>query len=107
MYCIIITFRWHNSFYVRCPDPPLHVRGWHARLVLTTAARLCPHLDHSYVTAAIEATQVYNYCCRNCPTMTERSKFLFWTSLFSVVGRSLAALMGSCCYRVRELVNHY
>ena len=27
MYCIII-FRWHNPFYVRCPDPPLHERGW-------------------------------------------------------------------------------
>ena len=63
--------------------------------VLTTAARLCPYLDRSYV-ANTEATQVYNYCS-NCPiwSMTERSKFLFRTSLFSVVGRSLAPLCGA------------
>ena len=27
---VIIIFRWHNSFYGRCPDPALHVRGWSA-----------------------------------------------------------------------------
>ena len=34
--------------------------------VLTTAARLCPYLAHSYVTAATEATQVYNFYRCNC-----------------------------------------
>ena len=66
--------------------------------VLTTAV-LCPYLDHSYVRAATEATQVYNYYCSNCPiwSMTERSKFLFRTSLFSVWCH-FAALMSSCLY---------
>ena len=60
--------------------------------VLTTAARLCTYLDHSYVTATIEATQVYNYYCSDCPiwSTTERSEFLFRTMLFSVVGCFLA-----------------
>ena len=67
------------------------------RDVLTTAARLCPYLDHSYITAATEATQVYHYYGSNCPiwSMTERSKFLFRTSLFSVVGCSLEVLHGA------------
>jgi len=62
--------------------------------VLTTAARLCPFLDRSYVTATTEATQVYNYYCSDCPiwSTTERSNFLFRTSLSSVVGCSLASL---------------
>ena len=48
---------------------------------LTTAARLCPYLDHSCVTVATEAT--HDACtCSNCPrqsiwSMAERSKFLF------------------------------
>ena len=37
--------------------------GWNSD-VLTTAARLCPYSDCSYVTATTEATQVYNYYCR-------------------------------------------
>ena len=65
--------------------------------VLTTAARLCPYSNSSYVTATTEATQVYNYYCSDCPiwSMTERSKFLFRTWLFFVVGRSLAPLRGT------------
>ena len=67
--------------------------------VLTTAARLCPYLDHSYVTAATEATKdlVYNNYYSNCPiwSRTERSRFLFRTSLCSVVGCSLAPLCGA------------
>ena len=62
--------------------------------ILTTEARLCPYSDRSYVAATAEATQVYNYYCSDCPiwSMTERSKFLFRTLLFSVVGRYLAPL---------------
>ena len=64
--------------------------------VLTTAARLCPYLDHSYITATT-ATQVYNYYCSDCPiwSRTERSKFLFRTPPFSIVGHSLAPLCGT------------
>ena len=69
-------------------EHPTHV-------IVTTAARLYRYLylDHSYVTAATEATlYVYN-CLVWLPhyligSMTERSKFLFMTSLFSVVGHS-------------------
>ena len=52
--------------------------------VLTTGARLCPYLDHSYMTAV----QLLDFS--NCPiwSMTERSKFLL---LFSVVGALLGA----------------
>ena len=65
--------------------------------VLTTAARLCPYLDHSYVTATTEATQVYNYYCSDCPiwSTTERLTFQFRTSLFSLVGHSLALIHGT------------
>ena len=71
--------------------------------VLTAAARFCPYLDCSYVTATTEATQVYNYYCSDCPiwSTTERSKFLFRTSLFSVPWcclRRFAVLMGSWFY---------
>ena len=71
----------------------LRMIAWNSNL-LTTAARLCPYLDRSYVTATTEATQVYNCYCSNCPiwSRTERSKFLFRTSLFSVVGHSLVPL---------------
>ena len=55
--------------------------------VLPTGARLCLYLDHSCITAV----QLLGFS--NCPvwSMTERSKFLFRTSLFSVVG----ALLGT------------
>ena len=103
---------WHNGLWPGqgahkcCKAVPgsvqHHLIAWNSD-VLTIAARLCPYLDHSYVTATAEATQVYNYYCSNCPIWltTERSKFLFMTSLFSVVGQSLApfvVLMGSCLY---------
>ena len=76
-----------------------HMIAWNSD-VLTTVARLCPYLDHCYVTAttvSTEATQVYNYYCSKYPiwSMTERSKFLFRTSLFSVVRRFLAPLCGA------------
>ena len=48
--------------------------------VLTTAARLCPYLSHSYVTAATEATKVPTTCeFSNCRiwSMAGRSKFMF------------------------------
>ena len=74
----------------------LRMIAWNSD-VLTIAARLCPYLDCSYVTATAEATKVYNYYCSDCPiwSTTERSKFQFRTSLFSVVGRSLAPLHGA------------
>ena len=51
--------------------------------VLTTAARLCPYLDHSYITSTTEATQVYNYCCSDCLiwSTTERLTLQFRTTV--------------------------
>jgi len=90
------------------PDPlPLAQRVWPVRL-----AKECPtphdsveqrctnHSNHVNTVMPLfgsqftEATQVYNYYCSDCPiwSMTERSKFLVRTSLFSIVGHSLRRL---------------
>ena len=94
VYVHVCTQSGTHKLYEAAPRS-IRMIAWNSD-VLTTAARLCPHLGHSYVTAATEATQVYNYCS-NCPiwSMTGRSKFLFRTSLFSVVGRFFVPLRGA------------
>ena len=51
MYYVIITLPWHNSFYVRCPDPPLHVRGWRAAFLLGAEQKPHPKLQDLTLTS--------------------------------------------------------
>ena len=88
-----------SGAHKRCEAVPRSVQhrmiAWNSDVhVLTTAAKLCPYSDRGYITATTAATQLYNYYCSDCPiwSTTERSKFLFRTSLFSIVERSLAPL---------------
>ena len=72
------TFRrWHNSFYARCPDPPLFVRGWPARLYRTmhlaaTALWLCElsHQEKGNVSTSSKQVSVVcglSFGRENCP----------------------------------------
>ena len=92
-YCMCVQSGAHKCHFAAPRSIQHRMIAWNSD-VLTAAARLCPYSDRSYVTATTKATQVYNYYCSDCPiwSMTERSKFLFRTSLFSLVGRSLAPL---------------
>ena len=94
--CTLVLPRAHKQREAAPRNVQLRMIAWNSD-VLTTAARLCPYLDRSYITATTEATQVYNYYYSNCPiwSMTGRSKFLFRILLFSVVGCSLVPLRGT------------
>ena len=75
--------------------------------VLTTAAKLCPYLAHSYVTAATEATLVCNFYRCNCSVDSPTAIYGQWqrgqssclghrcSQLLDAPWHRFAALMGS------------